>query len=523
MSSIASTQDGAPALDTSRVLAAGATIVAALAALKLLLHFIFNRGYGYFRDELYFFTCGDRLDWGYADHPPFVALAARVPRELFGDSLSSVRFLPALAGGALVVLTGVMARRLGGGRFAQGLAALSILVAPIYLSVHNFLSMNAFEPLFWMLCAYFVMRMIDGGDRRLWLAVGLVAGVGLLNKHSMAFFGLSLVVGLLLTRERRLLLSPWAWGGGAVAFLVFLPNLVWNVEHNWPIVEILRNAEQGKNYIMSPLEFFSAQVLLAHPFVLPIWVAGLGYLLFARAVRPYRALGLAYVALFVLLVVLKGKAYYLAPAYPMLFAAGAVAAERAFERIGRAWLKPVLAVTLVVGGAVTAPLAIPILPVDTYVRYVDALGVDGVRTENHRMGRLPQFYADMFGWEEIAGAVAQAYNSLPPEDRARCAVFARNYGEAGAVDFFGPKYGLPKAISGHQNYYLWGTRGHTGEVMVTVGFDYEDLAPYFASVEEVARVDCGDCMPYEDDNPVYVCRGPIAPLHALWPKAKLWI
>ncbi|MCC6744147.1 MAG: glycosyltransferase family 39 protein [Acidobacteria bacterium] len=500
----------------------GRTIVLGLAAVKLIVHLVYNRGYGYFRDELYFFTCGDRLDWGYADHPPLVALASAAGRGLFGDTLSGVRFLPAIAGALLVVVTGAIAREMGGRRFAQALAAVSVIAAPILLAQTNFLSMNAFEPLLWMTFALVVVRIIRGADPRWWLAAGLVAGIGMQNKYSMAFFGASLVGGILLTPERRILANRWAWAGAAAALAVWLPNVLWNFAYGWPILEILRNAGAGKNFEMSPLEFFTRQIVLAGPATFPIWVAGICYVVASRRVRQFRALGIAYVLLFALLVALRGKDYYIAPIYPMLFAAGAIAVERAAESPRLRLLEPLSIGAVAACGVILAPLVLPVLSVDGFVEYSRALGLGHAKTENHEMGRLPQFQADMFGWEEMARAVAEAYGTLSDDEKARVAIFAQNYGEAGAIDFFGPKYGLPKAISGHQNYWLWGPRGYTGEIMITIGIDREDLEKYFATVEEKARVQCGDCMPYENDNPVYVCRGIAAPLQEVWPVTKHW-
>ena len=500
----------------------GRNIVLALAGVKLIIHLYANRGYGYFRDELYFFTCGDRLDWGYADHPPLVAFASAVGRALFGDSLSGVRLLPAICGALLVVVTGAIAREMGAGRFAQALAAVSVIASPILLAQSNFLSMNAFEPLLWMTFALVVIRIIRGADPRWWLLAGAVAGIGMQNKYSMAFFGVSVAGGLLLTPERRILANRWAWAGAAIALLVWFPNVVWNVAHDWPILEILRNAGAGKNYEMSPLEFFTRQIVLGGPAAFPIWIAGIAFLIAGPRVRPYRALGISAILLFVILVLLRGKDYYFGPVFPMLMAAGAIAVEHAAERASLAWLRPVSLAGVVLSCIVFAPLVLPVLSVDRFIAYTAALGLGHAKTENHEMGRLPQFYADMHGWEEMVGAVAQAWATLSEEEKARAAIFTDNYGEAGAVDFFGPKHGLPKAISGHQNYFLWGPRGYTGDVMVTVGVDEEDLKKYFASVEEAARVHCGDCMPYEDDGPIFVCRGIVAPLPEVWEVTKNW-
>ncbi|HJQ31818.1 MAG TPA: glycosyltransferase family 39 protein [Pyrinomonadaceae bacterium] len=498
-----------------------------LAAAKLVLHLLTNGQYGYFRDELYYLACGEHLDWGYVDQAPLIAVVARAERAVLGDSLFAIRFLPALSGAALVFVTGLLARELGGGRFAVVLACVCVIVAPAFLALHTILTMNAFEPLFWTAGAYFVARALKTGDGRYWLWFGLVMGLGLENKHSTLVFGFAVVVGLLLTTARKFFLSKWLWIGGAVAFLIFLPNLLWQISHGWPTVEVLRNADKNQNLPISPLDFFKGQLLLTHPLTFPVWAAGLCFYLFTRAGRNFRALGWAYVVMFVLMIVLRAKVYYLLPVYPVLFAPGGVWFESLFARLAERrslWrlLRPASVALLVLGGAVTAPLALPVLPVETFIRYQRALGLEAPRTEKLRLAELPQHYADMFGWEEMTRAVASVYNSLPPDERGRCAVFARNYGEAGAIDFFGARYGLPKAIGKHQNYFLWGPRDYTGECVITVGERETDVRKSFDEVELAATITHPYAIPHENNLPVYVCRKPKRPLKEIWPEVKCY-
>ena len=498
-----------------------------LSAAKLLLHFLTNGGYGYFRDELYYLACGEHLDWGYVDQAPLIAVVARLQRAALGDSLFALRFLPAVAGAALVFITGLLTRELGGRRFAVLLACVCVIVAPAFLAVHTILTMNAFEPLFWTLGAYLVARALKTGDARLWVWFGVVMGLGLENKHSTLVFGFAVVAGLLLTTARRFFLSKWLWVGGLVALLIFLPNILWQVKYGWPTVEVLRNADKNQNLPISPLDFFKGQLLLTHPLTFPVWAAGLCFYLFTRAGRRFSALGWAYVVMFVLMVVLRAKVYYLLPVYPVLFAPGGVWIESLFARLAerrRVWLrlKPASVALLVAGGALLAPLALPVLPVETFIRYQRALGLEAPRTEKLRLAELPQHYADMFGWEEMTEQVARVYNSLPPEERTRCAVFARNYGEAGAIDFFGGRYGLPKAIGKHQNYFLWGPRDYTGECVITVGERERDVRKSFDQVELAATITHPYAIPHENDLPVYVCRKPKRPLKEIWPDVKCY-
>jgi hypothetical protein len=508
----------------SRQFLLGATaLLLYLALAKLLLHLWFSSGYGYFRDEFYYIACGEHLDWGYVDQPPLTPLLAFVTRALLGDSLLALRFLPAVAGALLVLVTGLMARELGGGRFAQGLAAVSVIAGPVYLGIDHIFTVNVFDHLFWALGAYLVILIVKRDDPRLWLVFGLVAGVGLQNKISMLFFGFGVVVGLLLTPHRKYILSKWLWLGGVIAFVIFLPYVLWQFQHDWPMLELLRRGQLYKNYPLSPLQFLSGQVLEIHPLNLPIWLAGLYFYLLSKPGKPYRVLGWTYVVILVVFLILKAKTYYLAPAYPMLLAAGAFAIETFIRERQWNWLKPATVGLLVAGGAITAPFAMPVLPVETYIKYQSFLGVEPPKTERHKFGRLPQSYADMFGWEEMVATVAKVYNSLSPEERAKCAIFTSNYGEAGAIDFFGKKYGLPKAISGHNNYWLWGPGNYTGEIVITVGESLEDVEKTFAQVELGATHVHEYAMPYESDLPVYICRKPKMSLQEVWPRVKGYI
>ncbi|MFL5353736.1 glycosyltransferase family 39 protein [Archangium sp.] len=488
-----------------------------LALATAALHLLFAHRYGYFRDELYFIICGQRLDWGYVDQPPFIAAAARLSTALFGHSLTGLRVLPALASAGLVALTGHLARRFGGTGFAVALAALPAALAPLFLFEGHTLTMNAFEPLFWAGCAALLVHLVRTGQTRVWLALGALAGVGMLNKYSMAFFTVCLVLGLLLTPERRLLANRWLVLGVVLATALVLPNLLWQHQHGWPMLELLRNGQLYKNTPFQLGEFVRGQFLLLNPLAAPLWLAGLGAFLFAPALRPYRALGFAYVLLFGLFVFMRAKDYYLAPAYPMLLAAGAVQAERLFQR---PLTRAAVLVPGLVGFAALAPLTFPVLPVDTFIAYQRALGITPAQQERHAYGVLPQHYADQHGWEQLVASVAEVYQRLPSESRARTALFAQNYGEAGALDWLGAEHGLPPARSGHNHYFLWGP-GEGAENVLVVGGELEDLQPVCTHVELAARVPPNPyVMPYENNLPLYLCSGLKLPLAALWPRVK---
>ena len=500
--------------------AAGLVGGLALFELVLLLATTGAFGYGFFIDELYFLACSRHLAWGYVDMPPLMPALTALSRWVFGSSLLAVRLLPSFAGAALVLLTGLVARELGGRRLAQGLAALAVITAPVWMVMFSYQSMNAFEQLIWTGCAWVIVRILRTGNERLWVVFGVLAGLGLENKHTMAFFGVAVVVALLLTRERRTFSRRWIWLGGLAAFIIFLPNLVWIVEHHFPHLQQLEVIRQeGRNVTLSPVAFLAQQVLLVNPLALPLWLGGLAWLLAGREGRRYRLLAFAYLVVLVELLMTNGRVYYTAAAYPMLLAAGGVAAERWLAAGRLRAVRLVYIAFLVVSGAALAPAFLPCLPPQTFIRYSLLTGINEPRIEHHRMGPLPQLLADRFGWPEMAAEVARVYQTLPAADRAKAAIFAQNYGQAGAIDLYGPKLGLPPALSGHLTYWYWGPRGYTGDIMIVLDDNKATLEKLFDSVELAGHVGHPYSMPYEHFD-VFVCRGLREPLAELWPKLK---
>ena len=496
------------------------TAAYALAIVAFALHVGFSGRFGYFRDELYYAACGQHLAWGYVDHAPLAPLLARVSRAFLGDSLLALRFLPALAAAAKVILSGWMARELSGGKYAHFLAAFCVLLAPVYLTFDSFFSMNAFEPVFWMTCAAIVLRILNGGNPKLWILCGLIAGLGILNKHSMLFFCSGIAVGLLAASVRKHFRQPWIWLGGGIVFLCFLPNLLWEIHYGWPTLALL-HAVMGTKYVtVSPWEYIWQQTLLTHPLATPIWIAGLYFLLRDPLGKKYAVLAWAYFTVLAEMLILHGKIYYLAPAYIMLLAAGSVWIElRLVPRVG-AWLRPTVAVPLLIGGLIAAPLAMPILPVEATIRYTRFWDVHSIRVENVPVSELPQIFADMFGWQEQVRAVAGAYRALPDAERAQAVVLAYNYGEASAVDYFGSKLGLPRAISGHNQYGLWGPGATSGHVVVAIGFSERQLLQFYDEVTPAASVSLKYAIPEESHLTIFVCRRPHQSLQESWSQWK---
>jgi hypothetical protein len=499
-------------------------IIVFFSVLTLLVHLLTNGHYGYFRDELYYIACARHLDLGYVDQPPLSILLLRLSQLLLGDSLFAIRLLPALAGAAIVALTGIIAREIGGRAWAIALACAGSLCALFNLAVGNFFSMNAFEPLFWMGAIYLLVRIINGGSPTLWLWFGVLLGIGIENKHSTIFFGFGIFVALLLTPERRHFAEKFIWLGGVIAFAIALPNILWQALHHWPTYELLSNiAHSNKNVALSPAQFVAQQINFMNPATLPLWLGGLVWLFGSRAGRRYCAIGIIYVVTLAEFIILHGKSYYLAPAYPMLFAAGGVAIERVLAA-RLTWLKPILLATILMAGALFAPVIVPILPPDKLVAYMQAIHFEPPRTETSHTAILPQVFADQFGWEQMVGSVAHVYHHLRPEDEKRAAIFCENYGEAGAIDFFGPKLGLPPAISGHQNYFLWGPRDWTGEVMLVLDTNDNDERELFASVEDLGQVVSSPwAMPFERRRHIYLCRDLKMSVREFWPHVKNWL
>ncbi len=504
--------------------ATGMAIVCYVAALRLLLLLLTANRYGFFGDELYYMVCAEHLDWGYVDQPPLVVLIAWFVRHVFGDSLFALHLLPAISGAAKIVLTGVIARELGARRLGMGLAAITAACVVIYWPLDHLFTMNTFEPLIWMGCALVIIRIVKTGNQRLWLWFGVLAGVGMQTKYSMGIFGLGVVVGLILTPERKAFASKWLWIAGAIALLIWLPNIIWNVQHHWPFIELMRNIKaSGRDVQLGPIAFIKQQIMVLGPATVPVWFGGLLYLMFARAAKPYRILGWTFLVTAGVLIAMKGKDYYLAPAYPMLFAAGAVAFERVFDRRWLRWIAPTAAAFMVLEILVFLPYAIPVLSVENFLKYEKKVPLGAQASEkSHMASSMPHYYTWDFGWEEMVDAVAKAYYSLPPEERAKAAIFGKHYGQAGAVDLFGKKYGLPKAISGHQNYWLWGPRDYTGEIVLVMGSTVERERKHFESVEVAATFDNPYIYPWER-RPILICRGSkIGTFQQAWPKLKNW-
>ncbi|MDB4939686.1 MAG: glycosyl transferase, family 39 [Candidatus Doudnabacteria bacterium] len=492
-------------------------------AAAVLVHLLTANGYGYFRDELYYLSASKHLALGYVDFAPMIAWLVRLNRYVLGDSLLALRFLPALASAAEIYLTTLITKELGGKRFATTLACLSVFIASGILSMNSYMSMNAFEPLFWLGCTYFLILVINRQNPKYWIGFGIIAGFGFLNKDSMVFFGLALLTGLLFTKHRRLFLSKWFLLGSLLAFLIMMPNLAWEYQHQWATLQDLRNVQLlGKNTVLSPQAFVGEQVLELLPPTVLVWLLGLWYFLFHKKGKQYRFLGLAYLFLTIIVIALKGKVYYMFPVYPILFAGGGLAWEKLLsERKFSKAIKVSFLTILTLSGLVFAPIVLPILSPQTLIQYQKLFGLQVPKTEVAHSGPLPQYFGDRFGWPEMVANTAEVYHSLTTDEQNKTVIWASNYGEAGAVDFFGPKFGLPPVISAHQNFYLWGPGNHDINTIILLGFNQTRAEKLCTQVEAAGTVG----QPYamtEEHFTIYLCRGLKLPLNEIWPQVKVW-
>jgi hypothetical protein len=381
--------------------------------------------------------------------------------------------------------------------------------------------MNAFDLLFWAAAGYFMTRIINGHTPGLWVALGVVLGFGLLNKIGVLFLGLGIAAGLMVTPRRSELKTAGPWLCASIAFLLFLPYVLWNVFNDFAHLEFIRNASSGKYSGLTPLRFIADQFLINNPLTIPVWCGGLLFF-FREPGKKYRWLGISFAgAAIVLLMNQTSKAEYLAAGFTLLFAGGGVFWE---DLLSRGWQRQTqwLFAVILSCGLLFAPFGLPILPVESYVRYASALGIAPSTSEDITLTELPQFYADMFGWEEQVKALSEVYHSLSPEEKEGCVIYCENYGRAGAVDFFGRKHGLPNAVSGHNNYWIWGSV--IPEVTTVIMFDHEtgDKETIFDSVAVAGTYSTRYALPYENNLTIYVCRGPLVPFDSLWGRVRFY-
>jgi 4-amino-4-deoxy-L-arabinose transferase-like glycosyltransferase len=465
--------------------------------------------YGYHRDELYFLACGRRLAWGFVDQPPLTPALARLSDVLFPGSLVGLRVWPALMAGALVVLASLTAREMRAERAGQIGAAVSAACTLGVLLAGHLLSTETFDLLAWALVTLLVIRIVRSADPRLWLLVGVLVGLGLENKWSITFLVGGLLIGLSLTPERRVLFTPWFVAGVVVASLVWLPNLIWQADHGWPQIDMIRTIQGDSMNLGSTLAWVPVQVLITGIVPAVVWIAGLIRVLRDPDARPYRFLGIAYLVLAVVFAISAGdKPYYAAGLYVPLYAAAALPIERWLARHRRGLARPAAVAALGVTTLILAPVAIPVLP-------VAAFADSSINEANPQMG-------EQVGWWDLAHEVARVWDRIPARDRSRAIVLTANYGEAGAIERFGPDLGLPQPYSAHNNYWWWGPPPFDTRTVVLVGWEPQTYAErYFRSVERAGTIrNAFGVDNDEEDASIWLATDPREPLPVAWPALR---
>ena len=472
--------------------------------------------FGPFIDELYYVSCAKRLAWGYVDHPPLAMAVLRVALEVLGDSLWTLRAVAATVGAGVVYLTGRLSGRLGASPYGQAVACAAVISAPLLQVLFGFYSMNAFELFLWLGLGIVVIDTARTGNPRLWLAFGAIAGLALLTKHTVTTYVAGLAVAMALTPARRHVASPWLWAGASLAVAMALPNVLWQQAHDWVSLEFYRNAALYKNNPASPGEVLVQQVLFMSPGVLPVTLAGLWFLWKRREAGDLRHLTLQFAVMLGLLVwSAQSRPDRIAGLYPLVFAAGGVLAGEWARR--HRWIRWGLPTWLAVWGAVLLPIGTPVLSPDATSQHLARLGIE-IQTERGEGKRtaLPQHFADRLGWPQLVDDVAAVRDTLPPAERAMVPIFAQSYGQASALDWLGATRGLRRVHAVHNTWHLWGPPAENPQVAIVLGDRRARLEGLFAEVTEARRHQCGACMPWRNDMPIWIVRGPKIDIRTAW-------
>jgi len=452
--------------------------------------------YGWHRDELYYLASSRHLALGYVDYPPLTPLLARLDQAIFPGSLPALRLLAVLAGAGIIVIAALIARELGGNPLTQILAALAVLISPMFVGANILFQTVSFDELVWAVACLLFVRQLRGANPREWLLLGLVFGIGLETKYTVIGLGIAILIGLVATSARWHLATPWPWLGFGLAILLLAPNLVWQAGHNWDSLAYTiahRGATDG------PIAYVLQQLLLAGPQLLPIIVVGVWWLWRDERLRS-AAVTIIAVELFFFLV--GGKAYYPAPIYPLAYAAGSIWFN---EAVRRRWVRRLAVAGAVALTVVLLPIGLPILPAKT-------LADSGI-------WKARKDFADMVGWPDLVEQVTTVYQRLPLSDRGSVVILASNYGEAGALDLYGR--GLPPVVSAHLTYYYWAPAHMAPSTLIVVGYPRQRLATLFGDIQQAGTITNSYGLRNEEyGKAIWICRSPLVPLDKAWPRLK---
>lgn len=496
----------------NRVSALGALSawVWAITAIVTVLHLACAGRYDIFRNELYFIVCGRHPAFGYVDQPPLVPLLAAAT-QLFGIKVWLLRLPAMLAAAGLIPLSAAFARLLGGDTRAQIVTALAAGLAPALTGLTTLLTTATFEPLTWTACAYLLTYAWLRDRPRALIWAGVIAGMSMQAKYGIVMWLLALFIGLLLTPARRMLRWRECWIGVGIAALIALPSVMWQALHGWPFLTLVSH-HAPTNLRGGPLRFEIGQMLALNLVLAPLWLTGVIAPFVSPQWKPLRFLAVALIVATAIDQISGGKGYYLFGAYPALFAVGAVACRQI-----KTWLLGVWMLLATAQFVIVLPVVLPLMSPPTLAHFLDRTHLRPPPDEIAGIGApLTQVFSDELGWRELAAKVATIYHALPADQQQQAAIFGSNYGEAAAVDVYGRDAGLPSAISGQNQYFLWGSRGYDGSVVIHIGGDPQRWSRLCDSVEVVDHFGVQYAMPYENQRPIFICRGMHKNLSAMW-------
>lgn len=485
----------------------------------------FNKSYGLFIDEFYYLACANNPAFGYVDHPPFAPFFLMFIKFIFGSSIYVIRFFPAAAGAATVFLSGKLAEKMGGGKFAKITSAVTVAGIPTLAVFSSFYSMNVFEPLLAIVFILLVVDLVNKNALANWIPIGVVMGLGMMNKHTFGLVIAAVLTSFILTGRWKLLLNKWFAAGAVIAFMIFLPNVIWQMLNHYPSLEFYRNINTGKNIYTPPLQFIIAQLITMSPFVMPVWLAGVIYLLTSKKYRTYNYISVFFLISFIV-VLFSGSSRpdRLMYIYPVIIPGGAIFFDNVINKFRLKFFRPFVLLAVLAGIFMSLPLILPYYNYNAVAAYVKKTGFN-TELEKGKKPPLPQLLADRIGWEEKVKLVIDSYNSLSPEEKSRVIIACNNYGDAGAVEYYGRGLNLPPVVCAHNNYYLWSKNRLKGNILLQLTkVEYIDgFKKRFDSVR-VAEGEFRNSFvsPHENNLRVLICTGPKMPLPAMLKKSKFY-